>query len=87
MSFKGKIALVTGGSRGIGKGVALELANLGTNIVFNYHRNHEAALETKLDIEKIGVQCLKVKADQARVIKSAIYSGLSEMNSATWIYW
>ena len=66
MSFKGKIALITGGSRGIGKGVALELASLGTNIVFNYHRNHEAALETKLDIEKIGVQCLKVKADLSK---------------------
>ena len=66
MSFKGKIALVTGGSRGIGKGVALELASLGTNIVFNYQRNHEAALETQLDIEKIGVQCLKVIADLSK---------------------
>ena len=66
MSFKEKNALITGGSRGIGKGIALEFASLGTNIIFNYHRNHEAALETKLAIEKMGVKCLKIKADLSK---------------------
>ena len=38
-----KVALITGGSRGIGKSIALEFGNLGYDIVFNYFRNHNAA--------------------------------------------
>ena len=41
MSFEGKVALVTGGSRGIGKAIALELAGRGADIAFNYLRSHE----------------------------------------------
>ena len=46
-SFKGKVALVTGGSRGIGKEIALEFARRGADIAFNYFRNHKAAGETE----------------------------------------
>jgi enoyl-[acyl-carrier protein] reductase III len=45
-----KIVLITGGSRGIGKAVALQLANLGANIAINYVRNEEAAKATRDEI-------------------------------------
>lgn len=61
-SFQGKVALVTGGSRGIGKAVAIELANRGTDIVFNYLRNHKAALETYEEITSLGVRCFRYRA-------------------------
>ena len=60
--FNGKIVLVTGASRGIGKSIALEFARRGADIAFNYLRNHSAAEKTKQDIEHLGVRCLKVKA-------------------------
>ena len=61
-SLQGKVAIVTGASRGIGRAVALELANRGANIGFNYLRSHEAASDTQRDIENIGVRCIKVQA-------------------------
>ena len=70
MSFKGKIALVTGGSRGIGKAIALELGRRGADVAFNYFRSHEAAAETQREIEDLGVRCLRIKAhlgDAARI--------------------
>jgi enoyl-[acyl-carrier protein] reductase III len=61
-SFEGRVALVTGGSRGIGKAIALELARRGADIAFNYLRSHEAASRTQREIEGLGVRCLRVKA-------------------------
>ena len=52
-----KIALVVGGSRGIGKAIALRLAKSGFNIWLTYHSNHEAANETKKEIEQLGSSC------------------------------
>jgi len=53
-----KTAIVTGGSRGIGKGIALELAELGFNIAIFYEKNIEAAKETAREIESSGdVSC------------------------------
>ncbi len=45
MTLEGKTALVTGGSRGIGRGIALELAMGGANVVIDYRQNREAAQE------------------------------------------
>ena len=51
-----RIALVTGGSRGLGKNAALKLAAKGTDILLTYHSNRQAALEVVAEIEQKGVK-------------------------------
>ena len=58
-----KVALVTGGSRGIGKEIALELAENGFDIAINYRSEQEVNPEVKQEIEKFNVRCELVKAD------------------------
>ena len=60
-----KYALVTGGSRGIGRAVCLQLADMGYNVVINYARNAEAAEETKKLVEEKGVQAELMPFDVA----------------------
>ncbi len=60
-----KIALVTGSSRGIGKGIALALAASGWGVVINYYSNDAAAQSTKNEVEKLGGKGLVVRADMA----------------------
>ncbi len=60
-----KVAIVTGSSRGIGRGIALELAKEGWSIVINYHSNKEAAEEAKNLVEEAGGSALIVQADMA----------------------
>lgn len=61
----GKIALVTGASRGIGRAVALRLAQLGADVVINYLRKESAAREVLAEVEAMGRRALLVKADVA----------------------
>ena len=61
--FAGKAALVTGGSRGIGKACALKLAQLGADVVVNYSRSARDANATVRDAEALGVRALAVQAD------------------------
>jgi len=61
--LKGKCAIVTGASRGIGKAIALKLASLGANIVLNYRSNEKEALEVETEIKGMGVETLCVKGD------------------------
>ena len=62
---KRKLAIVTGGSRGIGKAVSLLLAEGGCNVVVNYFTNKCAAEETCHEIEKLGcgAMCVPIRAD------------------------
>ena len=57
MDKEKKTALVVGGSRGIGRAIALRLANSGFDIWFTYQSNHQAAEDTKKEIEKKGSVC------------------------------
>jgi len=60
-----KYALVTGGSRGIGKAVAQELARQGLPVVLNYHSNHTAAQDVQREIESAGGTCELLPFDVA----------------------
>ncbi len=61
--FAEKKALITGGSRGIGRAIALRLAAEGADIAINFVKDEETARETTAEIEKIGRKVLTVKAD------------------------
>ena len=61
--FKTKTAIVTGGSRGIGKEICLQFAKQGSNIIFNYARHHKQAKETQDEILKLGVECDVIKCN------------------------
>jgi NAD(P)-dependent dehydrogenase (short-subunit alcohol dehydrogenase family) len=66
MSLEGKTALVTGASKGVGKGIALELGRLGCAVAVNYHSDAEGASETASAIEAQGGKALAVQADVGR---------------------
>ena len=63
IDLTGKSALVTGGSRGIGRAIALRLAGQGADVAFSYHGNASAADATVADIEALGRKGLAVRAD------------------------
>ena len=66
MSLSGKTAIVTGGSRGIGKAVALKLAEKGANIVVNYTSSPDKAMEVVEQIKEMGREALAIKADVSK---------------------
>ncbi|MDQ6670989.1 MAG: 3-oxoacyl-[acyl-carrier-protein] reductase [Chloroflexota bacterium] len=78
MSFDGKVALVTGGSRGIGRAIALRLAADRANIVVNYNANVAAANQVAEAARSLGSQVIVVQADVAlpsdvdRLVQSAL---------------
>ena len=63
MSLEGRVAVVTGGSRGIGRAVALELARRGARVVVNYNRSGEAASEVVAAIAAGGGGATAIAAD------------------------
>lgn len=63
MKFQGKTAIVTGGSRDIGRAVSERLAKEGANVVVNYLNNKAAADETLASIKAVGGSAIAVKAD------------------------
>lgn len=63
MQLKGKTAIVTGGSRGIGKSIALELASRGANVAVNCTKSIESAEAVIKEIRNMGVSGMAVKAD------------------------
>ncbi len=63
LPFAGKIALVTGSGRGIGRAIALHFARLGADVVVNFFRNRKPAEATAAEIEALGRRALLVKAD------------------------
>ncbi|MBB6445481.1 acetoacetyl-CoA reductase [Bacillus benzoevorans] len=64
--LKNKVAIVTGGSRGIGSSIALELAKEGVKVVINYNSNSSAADKMVAEIEEIGGEAYAVQADVSK---------------------
>ena len=60
MNLNGKAALVTGGGRGIGRAICLELARQGANLIINYAGNQEAAAETAAACGRLGAEAVIV---------------------------
>jgi len=77
-TLEGKIALVTGASRGIGRAIALELARQGADVAVNYARNTEAATQVVVEIEELGQRAVALPADvgdfdqAAALVKAAV---------------
>jgi 3-oxoacyl-[acyl-carrier protein] reductase len=77
-SLTDRIAIVTGGSRGIGRGIALELGKQGATVIVNYQSNTDAAQEVVSEIQAGGGQAMAFQADVATedgansLIKAAI---------------
>ena len=63
MSLNGKRALITGSSRGIGRGIALKLAEHGVKVAVHYYKNKEAATDTVAKIRERGADGFAVQAD------------------------
>ncbi|MFL6646643.1 MAG: SDR family NAD(P)-dependent oxidoreductase, partial [Sulfurifustaceae bacterium] len=63
--LSGKVALVTGGSRGIGRAVALALAEAGADVAVNYRRRESEAEQVRAEVERRGRRCVAVRANVA----------------------
>lgn len=83
MSSEKTYALVTGGSRGIGKAIALELADNGHNIILNYNSNTEAANKTAALIKEKGVEVILMPFNVAdrKQVEDTLGKWLSEENN------
>lgn len=73
--FDGKAAIVTGGTREIGKAIVLELARRGANVAFNYSKSADEAEVLRAEVEKLGVKAIAAKCDVANTEAAAEFVG------------
>lgn len=73
-NLKGKTALITGGSQGIGKAISLALAEYGANLIINYRSGKKLAEETCSEVTNMGVNCHLIACDLSTVDSSKVIS-------------
>ncbi len=73
--FEGRSAIVTGGTRGIGKAIVLELARRGANVAFNYSKSADEAETLKAEVKKLGVKAIAAQCDVANTEAAAEFVG------------
>ena len=73
--FEGKSVIVTGGTRGIGKSIVLELARRGANVAFNYSKSADEAETLKGEVEALGVKAMAAQCDVASTEAAAEFVG------------
>lgn len=73
--FDGRSAIVTGGTRGIGKAIVLELARKGANIAFNYSKSAAEAERLKTEVEQLGVTAYAAQCNVADTAAAAEFVG------------
>lgn len=79
MDLKGKVAFVSGGTRGIGLAVAEKLAQRGSNVVINYFRSRQNANDAVKRIKKYGVECYAHRANMGNMEQvPAIFEDIKE---------
>jgi len=66
-NFNGKVAVVTGGARDIGRSISIKLAQAGAKVVVNYYNSEEGANETVNEIKAMGGEAIAVKADASKL--------------------
>jgi len=66
IDLENQVAIITGGSRGIGASAAITLAKAGANIVFTYNNNEKAAEEVRDEIVSLGRKCIMMKANVSK---------------------
>ena len=80
-NLDGRAALVTGGARGIGRAIALDLATTGADVAFTYRQDGESAQEVVRDLEELGRKGLALQAD---VVDFALAQRLVQQVVGTW---
>lgn len=85
MQLQGKTALITGSSRGIGRGIALRYAQEGADVAINYHGNAEEGEEVGREVEALGRRAVVLKGDVAsvdgaRALVEAAWQGLGHLD-------
>lgn len=65
--LEGKVALVTGGDQGIGRGIALRLAQEGADVAFGFRSNQQGATETVADLQKLGRKAAAIQGDLGKL--------------------
>jgi 3-oxoacyl-[acyl-carrier protein] reductase len=80
MDLKGKTAVVTGASRGVGRAVAIAYGRAGADVVVNYSTSEAAAHEVVKEIEQSGARAIAFKADVAKVDEAQALIGAAKKN-------